>query len=113
MKSKERKLYKEQLKLYESLTMVGECKCGGTLTVLLDSKPENRFNVYCGGPIHCNSISDIRFPKAGDEYFVENGESPVAMLCRLYKEKKSVNISDEEIENTPISPIVNKEHGDL
>ena len=35
------------------------------------------------------------------------------MLCRLYKEKKDVNISDEEIENTPISPIVNKEHGDL
>lgn len=113
MKSKEKKLYDEQLKIIDTLTPVGECKCGGMLTVLLASKPENRFNVYCGGPIHCNSISDIRFPKAGDDYFVQNGESPVAMLCRLYEEKQGVNISDEEIENTPISPIVNKEHGDL
>lgn len=113
MKSKEKKLYDEQLKLYESLTMVGECKCGGTLVVLLDSKPENRFNVYCGGPVHCNSISDIRFPKSGDDFNTLNGESPVNMLCRIYKEKKGIEITDEEIANTPISPIVNKEHGDL
>ena len=113
MKSKEKKLYNEQLKIIESLTPVGECKCGGVLAVLLASKPENRFNVYCGGHPHCNSVSDIRFPKPGDDYYVKNNESPVAMLCRIYQEKQGVNITDEEIENTPISPIVNKEHGDL
>lgn len=113
MKSKEKKLYDEQMKIIESLTPVGECKCGGTLMVLLASKPENRFNVYCAGDIHCPSISDIRFYKPGDVYFTQGNESPVAMLCRIYKEKAGIEITDEEIEKTPVSPIVNKEHGDL
>lgn len=114
MNKKEKEQYYKNLKDYEeNLVLVGQCRCGSPLCVYLKSEPERIFNVYCGGKESCESISDIRFPKNGDTYFVKNGESTIKLLCNIYKDKKDIDITDEQIENTPISPLVNEKHGSM
>ena len=61
----EKKGKKMAEKIAKDFGYMGECKCGGPLSIYLNSKPENRFNCYC---MQCGSVSDVRFPKEGDEY---------------------------------------------
>ena len=100
-------------KMVKDFGYMGECKCGGPLTIYLKSNPENRFNCYC---TQCGSVSDVRFPKEGDEYVedISSGiTNPIRLLISMYKEHCDYDITDEEIEKTPISPVVNKIHGDF
>jgi hypothetical protein len=50
-------------------------------------------------------------PKKGDLYHSEGFDNPLQTLLNMYKKFKNLEISDKEIENTPFSPLVNKEHG--
>ena len=97
-------------KMAEDMAYVGNCTCGGPLILYLGSKPENRFNVYC---MDCNSISDVRLPKKGDLYHTEGYENPLELVCDMYRKFKKLEITDEEIEKTPFSPLVNKERGSV
>ena len=66
--------------------------------------------------MQCGSVSDVRFPKEGDEYVedISSGiTNPIRLLISMYKEHQNYDITDEEIEKTPISPVVNKIHGDF
>lgn len=97
-------------KLLDSVKFLGECKCGGQLVISTLAPKEERFVVSC---LDCGSVSDVRFPKHGDEYLLRDTEdNPLKLLCRKYEEI-GVVITDGEIESTPISPRVNKIHGDL
>ena len=109
----EKKGKKMAEKIAKDFGYMGECKCGGPLSIYLNSKPENRFNCYC---MQCGSVSDVRFPKEGDEYVedVNSGiTNPIRLLVSMYEEHRNYHITDEEIANTPISPVVNKTHGDF
>lgn len=89
---------------------VGVCRCGGCLNSYLGSKPENRFNVYC---TKCGSVSDIRVPKAGDNYNTKEHQTPLQVLIDGYQIFKKYDITQEEVKNTPISPVVNEVHGEV
>lgn len=89
---------------------MGTCRCGGCLNAYLGSKPENRFNVYCS---QCGSISDVRTPKSGDAYILNEGENPLKVLIKGYKQFKNYEITDAEIKETPISAVVNEIHGEV
>jgi hypothetical protein len=53
----------------------------------------------------CGYVSDIRFPRHDDEFFMKHPHSPLEMLIAAYKER-GVNITDEEIANEPQSEYV-------
>lgn len=112
-RASEKKGKKMAEKIAKDFGYMGECKCGGPLQIYMESKPENRFNCYC---MQCGSVSDVRFPKEGDDYVedVNNGiTNPIRLLISMYDTYKKYHITDEEIASTPISPVVNKEHGDF
>lgn len=94
----------------EDMYTVGICRCGGSLNAYLGSKPENRFNIYC---TKCGSISDIRVPKAGDDYNLQTGQTPLQVLIEGYKTFKDYEITSKEVKETPMSAIVNDEHGEI
>lgn len=104
--SEEKKLEKK----LKSLRCIGECKCGGQLVFSTLSPKSERFTVSC---TDCGSVSDVRFPKKGDAYTLLGIEdNPLKLLCRIYEQER-IFITDEEIEKTPISKLVNKLHGDV
>ena len=66
------------------------------------------FNYYC---TICGSVGDVRFPKKGDEFnLTEENDNPIKLLISL-NSAAGRNITDDIIENTPISPYVNQGQG--
>ena len=112
MSSKAKKLQKNLIKneafkatkeISNNLVMMGHCKCGAPIFSYIDTEDkESRFDMYCMG---CGYVSDIRFPRSEDEFFMKHPHSPLEMLIAAYKER-GVEITDEEIENTPQSQYV-------
>lgn len=96
-------------KTLENIIYLGECRCGAPLVASVQAPNSERFTVSC---TECGSVSDIRFPKAGDEYNVVNDEKPLDLLCRIYR-TKHFEITDADISNTPVSSSVNDRHGSL
>lgn len=89
---------------------MGVCKCGGSLIISTLAPKTQRFIVTC---IECGSVSDVRFPKAGDYYALKGtDDNPLKLLCRIYEANKIV-ITDKDIEETPISKKVNNIHGNI
>lgn len=98
---------------------VGKCaKCGEVLFVYGKSELENCLNVYCSG---CVIIEDARFPKKGDQFYLNEEElglpkdSGVAR-CVLELQRKEGCLKDipfseggiaQFLANHPISPVVN------
>src|SRR5574344_2039007 len=81
-------------KVLDNIAVVGECQCGGHLIVSLKSNKTNKFDVYC---TDCGSISDIRFPKSGDSYFITKDQHPVDLLCAAYAAHDLPQITDDMI----------------
>ena len=89
---------------------MGECRCGGQIVCSTLAPKTERFVVSC---VSCGSVSDIRFPKAGDDFNVGSiEETPLKLLMRLYNDKGYV-ITEQDVIDTPISDKVNKLHGEV
>ena len=97
-------------KKLKSIRCLGECRCGGNLIISILAPKTERFTVSC---TECGSVSDVRFPKKGDAYTLSGvDDNPTKLICRVYEQEKIV-ITDKDIEETPISSLVNKRHGDV
>jgi len=97
-------------KMETGFKLIGRCKCGNALFISTICKKEHIFNAYC---TVCGSVSDVRFPKIGDEFNVNTElDNPIKLLVKLNNDAGR-KITDEMIENTPISPYVNKGQGAL
>lgn len=98
------KLKHLQEKIKTGLKLIGRCKCGNALFISTICEKEHIFNAYC---TTCGSVSDVRFPKAGDEYNVtKEYDNPIKLLIKL-NEDAGRKITDEMVENTSVSPYVN------
>ena len=87
----------------DNLIMMGHCKCGAPIFSYIDTtSKKSRFDMYCMG---CGYVSDVRFPRSEDEFFMKHPHSPLELLVAAYKEK-GVNITDKEIEKAPRSKYV-------
>ena len=90
----------------ENLIMMGHCACGAPIFSYVDlTDSKDRYNMYCMGK-DCGYVSDIRFPRSKDQFFMQRPHSPLEMLQAAYKEK-GVDIS-EEIKTAPQSELVGK-----
>lgn len=97
-------------KKLESIRCLGECRCGGYLIISTLAPKTERFTVIC---TECSSVSDVRFPKKGDAYTLSGvDDNPTKLICRVYEQEK-IAITDKDIEETPISSLVNKCHGEV
>lgn len=98
-------------KKVESLACLGQCQCGGPLIISTLAPKTERFTVTC---VDCGSVSDVRFPKRGDLYTLDGtmDDNPLKLLIRYY-ESDNITITDEDIESTPVSKLVNTKHGSL
>lgn len=97
-------------KLETGMKLIGRCKCGCATFISTVCEKPHIFNYYC---TICGSVGDVRFPKKGDEFNLnEKDDNPIKLLISL-NEAAGRKISDEAIENTPISPYVNKGQGAL
>jgi hypothetical protein len=97
-------------KLQNGLKIVGKCKCGNALFISTVCEKKHIFNYYC---TICGSVGDVRFPKTGDSFnTTAEDDNPIKLLISL-NEKDGRNITDEQIETTPISDYVNKGQGAL
>ena len=112
MSSKAKKIGKNILKeesfkstksISDNLIMMGHCSCGAPIFSYVDEDPKDRFNMYCMGD-NCGYISDIRFPRSQDQFFMKQPHSPLEMLVAAYKER-NIDISNE-IANAPQSELV-------
>ena len=91
-------------KLETGMKVVGGC---ATFISTVCEKP-HIFNYYC---TICGSVGDVRFPKKGDEFnLTEENDNPIKLLISL-NSAAGRNITDDIIENTPISPYVNQGQG--
>lgn len=89
----------------KNLVMMGHCQCGAPIFSYVDvADSEDRYNMYCMGK-DCGYVSDIRFPRTKDEFFMKAPHSPLEMLVAAYKER-GVTITDEEIASEPQSKYV-------
>lgn len=87
----------------DNLIMMGHCKCSAPIFSYIDTKDrKSRYDMYCIG---CGYVSDIRFPRNEDDFFMKTPHSPLEMLAAAYKER-GVTITDEEIANEPQSEYV-------
>ena len=112
MSSKAKKVGKNILKneslkatksISNNLVMMGHCKCSAPIFSYIDTEDKkSRFDMYCMG---CGYVSDIRFPRNEDEFFMKHPHSPLEMLIAAYKDR-GVDITDEEIANEPQSEFV-------
>lgn len=101
---------KKAEKKIASLRCLGMCKCGGSLVLSVLAPKTERFTITC---TDCGSVSDARFPKAGDMYALDGvDDNPIKLVCRIY-EQEQITITDKDIEDTPISKLVNTVHGDV
>lgn len=90
----------------ENLIMMGHCACGAPIFSYIDTTDsKDRYNMYCMGK-DCGYVSDIRFPRNKDQFFMKQPHSPLEMLAAAYKEK-GVDIS-EEAKTAPQSELVGK-----
>lgn len=97
-------------KMANGLKLVGHCKCGNALFISTICEKEHIFNAYC---TVCGSVSDVRFPKVGDDFNLTTElNNPIKLLVDINK-NAGRKITDEMIENTPISPYVNQGQGAL
>lgn len=88
----------------ENLILMGHCSCGAPIFSYLDvADPKDRYNLYCMGK-DCGYVSDIRFPRNSDQFFMKHPHSPLEMLQAAYKEK-GLDIT-EEIKTAPQSELV-------
>lgn len=88
----------------ENLILMGHCSCGAPIFSYLDvADPKDRYNLYCMGK-DCGHVSDIRFPRSVDNFFMKHPHSPLEMLQAAYKEK-GLDIT-EEIKTAPQSELV-------
>ena len=90
--------------------IIGVCRCGGDLTIDINSNIDGIFNYYCDV---CKSVGDVRFPKRGD-YFNESLEldNPIKIVISEYN-NIGKEITDDNVENIPISALVNNRQGSL
>ena len=112
MSSKAKKLQKDLGKnevdkatknISDNLVMMGHCKCGGPIFSYIDTADKkSRYDMYCMG---CGYVSDIRFPRNEDEFFMKSPHSPLEMLVAAYIER-GVTITDKEIESAKQSKYV-------
>ena len=97
-------------KMANGMKLIGTCKCGCATFVSTVCEKPHIFNYYC---TICGSVGDVRFPKNGDDFkLTEENDNPIKLLIAI-NEAAGRKISDETIENTPISPYVNKGQGSL
>lgn len=97
-------------KMKNGMKVIGTCKCGGAIFISTVCEKEHTFNYYC---TVCGSVGDVRFPKSGDYFNISPDlDNPIKLLIDE-NEKAGRTITDEMIENTPISPYVNKGQGSL
>lgn len=88
----------------ENLLLMGHCSCGAPIFSYLDvADSKDRYNLYCMGK-DCGYVSDIRFPRSADQFFMKHPHSPLEMLQAAYKEK-GLDIT-EEIKTAPQSELV-------
>lgn len=88
----------------ENLILMGHCSCGAPIFSYLDvADSKDRYNLYCMGK-DCGYVSDIRFPRSVDNFFMKHPHSPLEMLQAAYKEK-GIDII-EEIKTAPQSDLV-------
>lgn len=82
------------------LSLIGTCHCGKSLFSLI-GLDDNKFNYYC---LECGSIGDVRVPHQNDVFLIEkDAPTPVSIIQQLYKKVENIEITDEDIKNTPIS----------
>lgn len=108
MTKDEKRAQKTFKEISESMAYLGECQCGGHLITFTSVPAKYRFTIYC---TECGSVSDIRFPKAGDVFNVKDDEHPINLLDRIFNAQRGSHIPEYEIQNTPISENVNDKHG--
>ena len=106
---KEEKVNKNVEGLAKNLVMMGKCTCGGDLYMYLGADKKDIFNVYCMGD--CGHVSDVRFPKAGDQYFVNAPNTPLKAISEVWKSEK-IEVTDEDVEKQPMSILVGKNLGE-
>ena len=83
---------------------MGHCACGAPIFSYIDlTDSTDRYNMYCMGK-DCGYVSDVRFPRQKDEFFMKQPHSPLELLAAAYKEK-GVDIS-EEAKTAPQSVLV-------
>lgn len=118
MSSKAKKIQKNIIKdqtntatknISDSLIMMGHCQCGAPIFSYIDpTDSKDRYDMYCMGD-SCGYVSDIRFPRQQDQFFMKHPHSPLEMLTAAYKEK-GVDIT-EEAKTAPQSANVGKHLG--
>lgn len=97
-------------KLQTQLKIVGRCRCGNALFISTFCQKAHLFNYYC---TTCGSVGDIRFPKSGDEFnLTQEFDNPIKLLVGIMA-SDGRKVPDKTIEDTPISPYVNKGQGNL
>ncbi len=90
----------------QNLVMMGHCQCGAPIFSYIDvADSKDRYDMYCMGK-DCGYVSDIRFPRKEDQFFMKHPHSPLEMLVAAYKDK-GVDITGE-LEKAPQSENVGK-----
>jgi len=119
MSSKVRKISQELRKkknievgnpIADKIHVIGRCRCGQPLFHFKSDRKDTVFNVYCNG---CKSISDIRFPKPGDEFLIKKDMKPIDLVAAV---QGVFDIKDDfykYAETAPKSKYATLEHGDL
>ena len=119
MSSKVRKISKELRKrktlevsnpIADKVHVIGRCRCGQPLFHFKSDRKDTVFNVYCNG---CKSISDIRFPKPGDDFLIKKDLKPIDLVADVQGVFENKDDFYKYAETAPISKYVTKEHGDL
>lgn len=96
MGTAKKQMRKKASAIAKSIFPIGSCSCGGTLFLYLDSKPENRFTIYC---TDCNRTYDVRYPKEGPIFFVKPGMQ-MKVLEEAYGAEEIRRLLDERTEDT-------------
>ena len=89
----------------QSLALMGRCHCGKSLFSYL-ADMDHPFNAYC---LDCGSITDVRFPKKGDEYYTDKDKTPnpIKMIQYLYKNNEGIELNEDFVKTCPKDPDVN------
>lgn len=119
MSSKVRKISQELRKkknvevgnpIADKIHVIGRCRCGQPLFHFKSDRKDTVFNVYCNG---CKSISDIRFPKPGDEFLIKKDMKPIDLVADVQGVFDNKDDFYKYAETAPKSRYATSEHGDL
>lgn len=91
----------------ESLALIGKCHCGKGSLFSVIGIDNHYFNYYC---FECGSIGDIRIPKKNDIFLTdkEKAPTPVSLLQFIFKQKSTIELTDEMVKNEKIDEDVNQ-----